>query len=193
MAFGSRSHTAYVTGLPSSFGDRVAEFAFPLYIVELFVGTLLPASVYGFVITAFGILFSGSVAALVDSTPRLRAVRLCIVWQKVSAAAVYAIFLVLFLHFKEQAARDGKGAAGVVAGPQDQRAVWALFSTVVLGGSALKLATVGINVAIERDWTMQISRGSERNLTRINLIMYVIMTRSSRLTLHDRANSDDIS
>jgi iron-regulated transporter 1 len=138
--------------------------------VELFTGSLLPASIYGFVITAFGILFSGSVAALVDSTPRLRAVRFCILGQKFSSAVVYAVFLAMFLHFTKQGGKRGKGE-GDAARLSGQEAVWFLFAAIVLGGSALKLATVGINVAIERDWAMQISRGSEQNLTRINLIM----------------------
>ncbi|KAJ7724151.1 hypothetical protein B0H14DRAFT_3004269 [Mycena olivaceomarginata] len=50
--------------LSNAWGGRSAEFAFPLYLIELFHNTLLPVSLHGFIVTACGILLSGSVGSL---------------------------------------------------------------------------------------------------------------------------------
>ncbi|KZO98874.1 polyketide synthase, partial [Calocera viscosa TUFC12733] len=149
--------------LPSSWSDRTLEFAVPLYLVSLFPGTLFPSSLFGFLTTGTAIFFSNSVGNYVDRTPRLRAVRAFILGQKLSNLAAYALLLVLFERLQGQASA-GLGRGG-------DAGVRALFVLVCLLGCVLRLATVGMNVAIERDWVTTISTGSPASLTRLNAFL----------------------
>ncbi|KAJ1309323.1 hypothetical protein OPQ81_004984 [Rhizoctonia solani] len=128
----------------STWGDRSAEFAFSIYLVEIFVNTLLPASIYGFVTTFVGVLFSGAVGHQIDTRARLPTIRTCIVTQKVFASICYGLFLVLFAQFSTLSA--------------DVKRLFLGFITVC--GCGLKLATVGMNVCVERDWVMAIASSS---------------------------------
>lgn len=134
--------------------------------IELFSNTLLPASIFGFIITGAGIIFSGSIGSLVDKYSRIRTVRTAIVAQKISAAIGYALFLVLFLRYKSDAADDASQTSVI-----GKVRVWALFSSISFAGCLLKLATVGMNVSIERDWVMCIAGDDSERLTRLNAIM----------------------
>ncbi|KAG8784481.1 hypothetical protein FRC12_018651 [Ceratobasidium sp. 428] len=133
----------------STWGDRSAEFAFPIYLIELFVGTLLPASLYGFVTTAAGILLSGAIGAQIDARARLPAIRTCIVTQKLFASVCYALFFVLFSRFPTMSSDFKRLMLGVVT----------------LSGCGLKLATVGMNVCVERDWVLAIASSSAQTAT----------------------------
>ena len=95
---------------------------------------------------------------MVDSNARLTFVRVCIVLQKCSSAAAYVLFLVLFTRFRRRI--HAKGHPGAV--------VWMIFAAIVFCGSLLKLATIGISVAVERDWVTVIADGSSHHLTRLN-------------------------
>lgn len=87
---------------------------------------VLPASLFGFVSTGAAVLLSGLVGNLVDNSPRLRFVRLCIVAQKATVAAAYGAFLVLFLRLR------GHQGAGT----------WLLFALITALAALLNLATV---------------------------------------------------
>lgn len=144
----------------NSFSARSAEFAFPLFFVNLYPGTLLPASIYGFVTTACAIVLSGTVGTLIDRwvTHRLALVRSFILAQKILVCAVYGLFLLLFLHARlRQSQLHGGGLA--------------VFSLITLLGCPLTLANVGVAVAVERDWVTSIAAGSSRRLTRLNSIL----------------------
>ncbi|EUC66167.1 iron-regulated transporter, putative [Rhizoctonia solani AG-3 Rhs1AP] len=137
----------------STWGDRSAEFAFSIYLVEIFVNTLLPASIYGFVTTSVGILFSGAVGHQIDIRARLPTIRTCIATQKIFASICYGLFLILFTRF-----------SGLNAGLK--KLLLALITTC---GCGLKLATVGMNVCVERDWVMAItSNHADRVLLKLN-------------------------
>ncbi|KDN34977.1 hypothetical protein RSAG8_11983, partial [Rhizoctonia solani AG-8 WAC10335] len=125
----------------STWGDRSAEFAFSIYLVEIFVNTLLPASIYGFVTTSTGILFSGAVGHQIDIRARLPTIRTCIATQKIFASICYGLFLTLFTRFSNLNA-DLK---------------WLLLALITTCGCGLKLATIGMNVCVERDWVMTIA------------------------------------
>jgi solute carrier family 40 (iron-regulated transporter), member 1 len=134
-----------------------------LYLIELFRSTLLPASFFGFFTTSAAILFSGTVGSYVDSIPRLTLVRLCIVTQKVSAGIAYALILLLFLlRPLREGAEQGRSAPAPV---------WLIFSGVVLMGCVLKLSTIGISIAVERDWITTIADGDERRLGMLNTLI----------------------
>lgn len=139
--------------LSSTWGDRTAEFAFPLYLIELFTNTLLPTSIYGFIVTGAGIFLSGAVGSLIDTNTRLLAVRTSIVTQKISASICYVLFLILFLRQSTTNA---------------DHFFWPLFVPIVIFGCVLKLATVGMNVCIERDWVMTVAGDDDYALVRLN-------------------------
>lgn len=88
--------------------------------------SVLPASLFGFCSTGSAVLLSGLVGNLVDNSPRLRFVRLCIVAQKATVAAGYGAFLVLFLRL---GSREGAGK-------------WLLFALITALSAVLNLATV---------------------------------------------------
>lgn len=88
--------------------------------------SVLPASVFGFASTGAAVLFSGFIGNIVDTTPRLRLVRLSIVAQKVTVAAGYACFFVKFLRLR-QGQDTGK---------------WALFGVATLLAAIANLSTV---------------------------------------------------
>ncbi|CAO1622252.1 unnamed protein product [Parajaminaea phylloscopi] len=142
----------------SSWGYRAAEFAFPLYLIDIFPNSLVPASVYGIVLLLFSLFCSPLLGTYIDATRRrrLQTVRIFIASQKASVAVSYAAFALL-LYF---------GAS------QLQPSVrWAAFVGLSLVGTIVVLSNTGIAVAVERDWVTQIARGEERRLLRLNTIL----------------------
>ena len=99
---------------------------------------------------------------LVDRIPKLQFVRWCILLQKLSATGAYACFLLLFATPLQHRASIGLGAPPLV---------WILFALITLCGCVLKLATVGISVAVERDWVTCIAEGHDEHLTTLNTIL----------------------
>ncbi|KAF8602564.1 hypothetical protein BDV93DRAFT_494555 [Ceratobasidium sp. AG-I] len=154
----------------STWGDRSAEFAFPIYLIEIFVDTLLPASVYGFVTTAAGIFLSGAIGSQIDMRPRLPAIRTCIMTQKLFASACYSLFLFLFSKF--------------ISLSSDARRLFLV--AIIICGCGLKLATVGMNICVERDWVMTITAGSQSNVNTPSTNPTPQSTQSSQAELVDR-------
>ncbi|EPQ52787.1 hypothetical protein GLOTRDRAFT_79978 [Gloeophyllum trabeum ATCC 11539] len=148
--------------LSSTWGDRAAEFAFYLYLIEIFKTTLVPASLFGFFTTGICILTSGWIGSLVDRLPKLVFVRWTIALQKISATAAYACFLTLFLTDLGDSA---------VQGIHVPTLTWVLFAIITLLGCVLKVSTVGISVAIERDWATCIAEGHDSRLTTVNTVL----------------------
>ncbi|PWY98570.1 hypothetical protein BCV70DRAFT_201891 [Testicularia cyperi] len=149
----------------SSWGFRSAEFAYPLYMVQLFTNTLLPASIYGFVTTAGAILFSNTVGRTIDryGHQKLRTLRIFILSQKLLVAASYGLFLVLFSSssLRQEAENGGMGNARP----------WLIFTAISMLGIGVILSNVGVSVGVEREWVTIISDGSSARLTRLNAIM----------------------
>ncbi|GAA5975498.1 hypothetical protein JCM10908_005179 [Rhodotorula pacifica] len=143
--------------LSSSWGQRCYEFASYLFLIKLFPNTTLQPSIFGFFTTGAAILLSGSVGHLVDIVPRLRFVRGAIIAQKLTVGVSYAIFLFAFLRFGPRFA-DGP----------HKPAVTGLFVLFVLLSMGLNLASIGISVAVERDWVTTIAHGDGATLTRLN-------------------------
>ncbi|BGP69235.1 hypothetical protein NBRC10513v2_002578 [Rhodotorula toruloides] len=142
--------------LSSSWGARCYEFASYLFLIRLFPNTTLQPSIFGFFTTGAAILFAGSVGHLVDIYPRLRFVRGSIVAQKATVGASYAIFLACFLRLE---------------GGRHTSALIGLFVVLTLLSMLLNLATIGISVAVERDWVTVIARGDSNQLTRLNTFL----------------------
>lgn len=71
--------------------------------------------------------------------------------QKLFASICYALFLVLFSRFSSL--------------NSDARRLF--FAAITICGCGLKLATVGMNICVERDWVMTIAAGSQSNSSRV--------------------------
>ncbi|GAA5961411.1 hypothetical protein JCM8115_003438 [Rhodotorula mucilaginosa] len=143
--------------LSSSWGQRCYEFASYLFLIKLFPNTTLQPSIFGFFTTGAAIVLSGSVGHLVDIVPRLRLVRGAIVAQKLTVGVSYSIFLSAFLRLGPDYA-DGPHKA-VLTG---------MFVLLVLLSMGLNLASIGISVAVERDWVTTVAQGNGAVLTRLN-------------------------
>ncbi|KAK0237652.1 iron transporter [Armillaria nabsnona] len=164
----SRNHSirtkslALLTALhfSSTWGDRCFEFAAYLFLIQIFRSTLLPASIFGFCTAGAAIILSGWMGYLVDNQHRLRILQLAIFFQKIATASAYAAFTAIFFIDKFlEAGSQGKNAQGPI---------WALFTVIVLSGIVIKLATVCIQIIIERDWATTIGEGDSGRLMRIN-------------------------
>ncbi|GAA5962830.1 hypothetical protein JCM21900_004101 [Sporobolomyces salmonicolor] len=143
--------------LSSTWGQRCFEFASYLFLIRLFPNTTLQPSIFGFFTTGAAIVFAGTVGGFVDRFSRLRFVRSTIVAQKATVAIAYAIFLICFLELKVVVKEGGK-----------QPVLDVLFALVTLLSMLLNLATIGISVAIERDWVTTIAAGDGATLTKLN-------------------------
>ncbi|KAK0523552.1 hypothetical protein OC834_005861 [Tilletia horrida] len=180
----------------SSFGYRAAEFAFPLYFIQLFTNTLLPASLYGFVTTGAAIVFSGTVGhqldgprahkrraasredesrtegedAVKDPTYQLRTIRNFILIQKLLVGVSYALFLIFFLQpgLSQEAENGGHGST---TRSKPYARPWTIFAAITLVGCGVILCNVGISVGVERAWVTQIARSNEARLITLNAIM----------------------
>jgi iron-regulated transporter 1 len=137
-------NSIYVSHFLTSWSDRLYEFASYLFIIDIFKQSLLLPSIYGFTVTVCAILFSNYVGRYVDSTDRLKMVRVTMVTQKVSIVASCSMFIWMNLF-------------------EDYKIV--KYSFVVLFGCTLKLSFIANNIAIEKDWVMVISNGHPENLT----------------------------
>ena len=162
-------------GCLSSWSYRSAEFAFPLYFVHLFTNTLLPASIYGFVTTGCGVLFSNWISSLVDtfSHRKLKTIQGFIFFQKLLAIVSYALFLVLFSvpNLTANALNNGRGPDRLPSDPSPHSDVWLVFSAITAVGCLLLLSNAGVSVAVERDLVTIIAKGSSKRLTRVNAHM----------------------
>ncbi|GAA6061409.1 hypothetical protein JCM10212_004467 [Sporobolomyces blumeae] len=139
----------------STWGQRCFEFAAYLFLIYLYPRTTLEPSIFGFFTTGAAIVFSGTVGSFVDRFARLRFVRSTIVVQKATVALAYVLFLVCFLRIE-----PGVGARNPLLD--------GLFALITILSALLNLATIGISVAVERDWVTCIAAGDGVLLTKLN-------------------------
>ncbi|GAA5840724.1 hypothetical protein JCM5353_005745 [Sporobolomyces roseus] len=139
----------------SSWGARCFEFASYLFLIRLYPRTTLEPSIFGFFTTGAAILFAGTVGSFVDRFARLQFVRGTIVVQKATVAAAYVLFLICFLEIGPQT-------------EQRKRLLDGFFATITILSALLNLATIGISVAVERDWVTCIAQGDGAVLTKLN-------------------------
>ncbi|KAI9009761.1 Ferroporti-1 [Gaertneriomyces semiglobifer] len=130
---------------------RMDEWACALLLTHIFKDTLLPVSLYGFIVTLFAILLSSYVGSLIDRNARLPVVRTALSLQ---CMCIAASSLVLYIVARWASHRNA--------------VTYVLFGVSVLLGVLLRLANTAEVIAIERDWTVVIAQGDHMTLTRIN-------------------------
>lgn len=133
-------------------------------VIEVYRDTLVPASLVGLFSKLAGLLLSGHIGGLVDSTHRLRFVRIAIGSEKILNTLNYGLFLILFGPLRAVAQDAFHGNASW----QNVAAVWAIISFTVIFSSISVLANTGLIVAVERDWVVTIAQGEPRHLTLLN-------------------------
>ena len=102
-----------------------------------------------------GIILSRWTGTLVDAHPKLTLVRICILVQKLSATLAYFSFTILFSSSQTPRLSSPKHAI--------------FYALIILAGSALRVSTIAIQIAVEKDWVISISNGHENKLSRLNV------------------------
>ncbi|CAO3673525.1 unnamed protein product [Umbelopsis ramanniana] len=147
----------YVSHFFRTWGDRLFEFGAALFIIDVFKTTLLESSLYGLLTTAFGLLFGDIMGKWVDNSPRIAIVKYLIPIQKLTIILSHVGFWALLTYFDP----------GFENKTMDTYA-FVIFSTVVLLGGLYKVTTIGMNVALERDWIVALAAGNSSSLTSLN-------------------------
>ncbi|ORX92577.1 hypothetical protein K493DRAFT_225311, partial [Basidiobolus meristosporus CBS 931.73] len=144
----------------SVWGDRLYEFASFLFIMEVFQDTLLPSSLFGFLMTFSAIVAGGAIGNWVDRSDRLKVVRTSIILQKFSIALSSICFYLLFTTFGPRSS--------------DNHTIYfayALFGVILVLGMVLKVMLMATNIAVEKDWVVIIANKDEELLTQLNTSM----------------------
>jgi len=141
----------YTSHFLFTWNDRVWEFASVILLISAYPQTLLPSSVFGLVTTASAIIFGPVLGRLLDSTVRLKSVRLAIFSQRMSVSAGCLCLWAMIVQILTTSGKNG------------------LFAMVILFGCLAKLAFVGKTACIERDWVVVISHSEGIDLNSIPL------------------------
>ncbi len=145
----------YTSHFLSTWNARQFEFSAILFIVDIFPGTLLPSSIFGFCTTLAAVFFSSRIGTLVDTHNRLRVMRWTILLQRASVVLACAVLLgMLFL-----------------AQPESAVDPTYLFPVVIACGIVERLCAVGNTISIERDWVIVIAEATGSDLASLNARM----------------------
>lgn len=148
----SRSKRLYVSHFLSTWNSRGFEFGAVLFLATIYPGTLLPMSVYALVRSLAAIALSPAVGQFIDSTNRLKVVRVSIIGQRLAVATSCMAFLSLLLY---------KDILSEVL-------TNALFFLLMLLACVEKLCIIMNTIAVERDWVVVIALDDERLLQEMN-------------------------
>ncbi|KAK9728370.1 hypothetical protein K7432_001158 [Basidiobolus ranarum] len=150
----------YTSHFLNVWGDRLYEFASFLFIMEVFQDTLLPSSLFGFLVTFSAIVCGGMIGNWVDRSDRLRVVRTSIILQKLSIALSSVCFYLLFTRFHPRSLDKST-----------QYWSYGIFSIILVLGMVLKVMLMASNISIEKDWVVIIANKDEQLLTQLNTSM----------------------
>ncbi|KAF9432598.1 hypothetical protein BGZ76_010580 [Entomortierella beljakovae] len=132
-------HKLYLSHLLTSWVDRSFEFASYLLISRVYTDSLLQSSIYGLTTTLVALVFSNRIGSWINILSRLNTYRITLIAQKFSI--IVSTILFQYLGNSNGVTRD------------------VLYTIIVILGCTLKLAFIGNNIAIEKDWAMIISNG----------------------------------
>jgi solute carrier family 40 (iron-regulated transporter), member 1 len=143
----------YTSHFLSTWNTRGFEFGAVLFLATIYPGTLLPMSVYALIRALSAIIFSPTVGAFIDSSNRLKVVRISIVVQRGAVASSCLAFW-LMLRYRESL-------------PQYLGLL--LLSCLILFACVEKLCSIMNTIAVERDWVVVIGEeGGENTLKMMN-------------------------
>ncbi|KAI9259682.1 Ferroporti-1 [Phascolomyces articulosus] len=136
----------YISHFLTSWTERVFEFLAYILLAKIFHESLLLPSIYGFITTLSAVFLSSHVGHWVDKLPRLSFVRNTLLVQKTAIIICSIVFYILL--------RQQHHDVGQMAG----------FCVIVVCSCVLKLAFIGNNIAVEKDWVMVISGGNTETM-----------------------------
>ncbi|XP_065196056.1 solute carrier family 40 protein member 1-like isoform X3 [Sycon ciliatum] len=142
----------------STWGDRMWSYAVAIFLVEIGCGSLLLPAVFGLVLAAVNFLGSTLIGQWVDSSVRLRVVKVSLFAQNL-LVTFCAGFLILLLQHQS-------GSYSV----QDSVYYLSLVLIIVFAAAA-NLIGQATTIAVERDWVVVLTAGDADLLARVNAIM----------------------
>jgi iron-regulated transporter 1 len=157
----------YLSHFFRTWGDRLFEFGAALFIIDIFRTTLLESSLYGLLTTAFGLLFGDVVGKWVDRVPRYDIIKYLIPIQKLTVILSHVGFWALLTYFSPGSESKSNDIIAFI-----------IFSAVILLGGMYKVTTIGMNVALERDWIVLLAAGNSPLLTCTYISSVSILYRS---------------
>ncbi|RDD36896.1 Solute carrier family 40 member 1 [Trichoplax sp. H2] len=137
----------------SSWGDRMWVFVVGLFLVRLNITSLLLTAIYGLTLAITAIVFAPVFGDWVDSSDRLRVVKITLASQNFLVIASAGVYLVLL---------EVKVSATVTV---------VLQVVLITTGTLANLASITHKIAITRDWIVVISVGSKSALADLNAKM----------------------
>ena len=151
--FKQSKYYLYFTYFFSAWGDRMWEFAVIVFIMDLYPGTLLYASLFGLVEKLAAILGGPSVGRRIDKNDRLVSMRTAIVAQNASICIASIIF---FMGLTKDDPNHTSSFRGVC------------YFFILWMGAIASLAAVGAKLAIHKDWVVVVAGDSPQRLTQLN-------------------------
>ncbi|ORX88899.1 hypothetical protein K493DRAFT_341003, partial [Basidiobolus meristosporus CBS 931.73] len=137
--------------------DRLYEFGSYLFIMHVFKDTLLPSSVYGFALTGVGIVLSSWVGKWVDYVSRRTAVAIAIPTKRMSIGLMCLGFWFLSRY---------DFSVG-----SERSTIYGVFGAIVFFACVLKVATISLSIAVDRDWIVILTKSDSSALTTVNTNM----------------------
>jgi iron-regulated transporter 1 len=144
----------YFSHFVRTWGDRLFEFGAALFVIDIFRTTLLESSLYGLLTTAFGLLFGDIMGKWVDNSPRISIVNYLIPAQKLTVIFSHVGFWALLTYYDPGNETKTMDISAFV-----------IFAVVILLGGLYKVSTIGMNVALERDWIVALAARNSSVLT----------------------------
>ena len=144
----------YIGHFLSSWGDRVWAFAIPLFLQHLDAATLTLPAVYGLVVSATSLVFAPLVGKWIDQSPRLRAIRISLVFQN-SFVTLCAVLLLLNQLYSVE---------------MDPYVILVEIGSISFGAVSF-LASASCGIIIQKDWVVVISGKDQTFLAELNSMM----------------------
>ncbi|KZF24339.1 hypothetical protein L228DRAFT_245261 [Xylona heveae TC161] len=144
-------HRLYISHFLSTWNSRAFEFGAILFVAACFPGTLLPTSAYALARAASAVAFSPAVGRYIDTTDRLKVVRLSILVQRTAVIVSCVGLIVLW--------------SGWASSLTSRSCILVVLSLL---GCFEKLASIMNLVSVERDWVVTIAEKDEELLRVLN-------------------------
>jgi iron-regulated transporter 1 len=145
----------YLTYFFAAWGDRMWEFAAIIFLLDIFPGTLLPSSLFGFFETVAGIASGAHVGHYIDANDRLKVVRTSILGQNLTIGLASLVF----------------SLALADVGELSVRVKWVVVAVIIVAGMAAKVSSAMNKISIHKDWSVVLAAGDAAAQTHINAVM----------------------
>ncbi|XP_070565076.1 ferroportin-like isoform X2 [Ptychodera flava] len=143
----------------SAWGDRMWTFAVGLYLVAIEMNSLRLTAIYGLVLGLSALMFGAIIGNWIDAHPRLKVVRLCLLFQNAFIIGC-ASLLGLLIAFQSEIGQIWNDS------------LTALFHALIICfGAIANLASIGNKIAIQKDWVVVVAGTSKGKLANLNAVL----------------------